>query len=147
MTDTTYNGWTNEERPKESVVDKTHSEIADTLRKLAEDIEHNPSAQWEEGPYRTTAFNIAAGSSVELNNIRRKPRAITYTVTRPEPYRGDVNDNERLWLASPIDMDDFCFEIDGSEGWLIEWREAGLVYLTKEDAIAAAKAMIGECDA
>ena len=72
---------------------------------------------------------------------RRKPRTITYTVTMPEPLREAPELLGTYWLV--LLSGDYCTQMywhgDGCE---FQWLKSGLCFATKEDAIAAAKAML-----
>ena len=72
---------------------------------------------------------------------RRKPRTITYSVTIPEPLREAPELLGRYWLVQL--SGGYCTKMywQGRE-WEL-WRlKRGLCFATKEDAIAAAKAML-----
>lgn len=73
---------------------------------------------------------------------RRKPRTLTYSVTIPEPLREAPKVGEKYYYSGLIDE-----ELHGGTEWdgaPIELRllKRGLCFATKEDAIAAAKAML-----
>ena len=75
------------------------------------------------------------------NEYRRKPRTITYSVTIPEPLREAPELLGRYWLVQL--SGGYCTKMywQGRE-WEL-WRlKRGLCFATKEDAIAAAKAML-----
>ena len=76
-----------------------------------------------------------------LCEYRRKPRTMTYTVTIPEPLREVPEMLGRYWLAQL--SGEYCIQVYwyGSELEL-RWLKSGLCFATKEDAIAAAKAMM-----
>ena len=72
---------------------------------------------------------------------RRKPRTMTYTVTIPEPLRYAPELLGTYWLAQL--SGEYCAQMywHGRE-WEL-WRlKRGLCFATKEDATAAAKAML-----
>lgn len=78
----------------------------------------------------------------EEYEYRRKPRTLTYSVTIPEPLREAPKVGEKYYYAGLIDG-----ELHGGTEWEgapIELRllKRGLCFATKEDAIAAAKAML-----
>ena len=73
---------------------------------------------------------------------RRKPRTMTYTVTIPEPLREAPERQQRYFMASPASWP-YCNEFRWcGEAREHEWLKRGLCFATKEDAIAAAKAMM-----
>ena len=73
---------------------------------------------------------------------RRKPKTMTYTVTIPEPLREAPERQQRYFMASPASWP-YCNEFRWcGEAREHEWLKRGLCFATKEDAIAAAKAML-----
>ena len=73
---------------------------------------------------------------------RRKPRTMTYTVTIPEPLRKAPETGSWYWLAETA-IDDFTSRVEWvGDGCDRSWLKRGLCFATKEDAIAAAKAML-----
>ena len=77
-----------------------------------------------------------------LGEYRRKPRTMTYTVTIPEPLREAPGVGEAYYIAAP-DVTGFCIKCvwEGCETNIHGFKR-GLFFATKEDAIAAAKAMM-----
>ena len=73
---------------------------------------------------------------------RRKPKTLTYTVTIPEPLREAPETGSWYWLAETA-SDDFTSRVEW-EGDSCDhsWLKRGLCFATREDAIAAAKAML-----
>lgn len=72
---------------------------------------------------------------------RRKPRTMTYTVTIPEPLREAPMDGAEYWAA-----DSLCSGYAHHSFWYgssTDYRKLsqGLLFASREDAIAAAKAM------
>ena len=73
---------------------------------------------------------------------RRKPRTMTYTITIPEPLRKAPAMGSWYWLAETA-SDDFTSRVEWSgDSTDSRWLKLGLCFATKEDAIAAAKAML-----
>ena len=74
---------------------------------------------------------------------RRKPRTMTYTVTIPEPMREAPEIGTEYWLAELVFVESFAsrFKWQGSVNDML-WLKRGLCFATREDAIAAAKAMM-----
>ena len=73
---------------------------------------------------------------------RRKPQTLTYTVTVPEPLREEPEAGTDFFLAVPhSERLHYTFRWDGAEVTRL-WLKRGLCFATKEDAIAAAKAML-----
>ena len=73
---------------------------------------------------------------------RRKPRTLTYTVTIPEPLREEPEAGTDFFLAVPhSERLHYTFRWDGAEVTRL-WLKSGMCFATKEDAIAAAKAMM-----
>lgn len=78
----------------------------------------------------------------DLWEYRRKPRTMTYTVTIPEPLREAPGVGEAYYVAAP-DAAGFCLEyVWAGRETCIQRFKRGLCFATKEDAIAAAKAMM-----
>ena len=78
----------------------------------------------------------------EKQEYRRKPRALTYTVNIPEPLREAPDVGEVYYIAVPL-VDSLCWEYRWSGSELdMRWLKRGLCFAKKEDAIAAAKAMM-----
>ena len=73
---------------------------------------------------------------------RRKPRILTYTITIPEPLREAPAVEDVYYVAAP---EVACLYREcwwtGSE-IAVRWLSCGLCFAKKEDAIAAAKAML-----
>ena len=73
---------------------------------------------------------------------RRKPRTMTYSVTMPEPMREAPQFDTEYYLVSLFEPMHFEVAYWGNcygERMLLK---RGLCFATKEDAIAAAKAML-----
>ena len=78
----------------------------------------------------------------ERCEYRRKPRTLTYSVTIPEPMWEVPESQQRYFMASPESwayLNEFRWCGEARER---EWLKRGLCFATKEDAIAAAKAML-----
>ena len=78
----------------------------------------------------------------ERCEYRRKPRTLTYTVTIPEPLRGAPEVGSIFYAPAPLSEG-----LTSMSGWYgddVDYRllKRGLCFATKEDAIAAAKAMM-----
>ena len=78
----------------------------------------------------------------EEYEYRRKPRTLTYTVTMPEPMREAPEVGKTYWLAEPW-AESLAHEYEWAGGPQ-DYRllNRGLCFATKEDAIAAAIAML-----
>ena len=78
----------------------------------------------------------------ERCEYRRKPKTLTYTVTIPEPLRKAPEVGKTYWLAEPW-AKSLAHEYEWAGGPQ-DYRllKRGLCFATKEDAIAAAKAML-----
>ena len=78
----------------------------------------------------------------ERCEYRRKPRTLTYSVTMPEPLREAPEVGKTYWLAEPW-VESLAHEYewsgDRADGLCLK---RGLCFATREDAIAAAKAMM-----
>ena len=73
---------------------------------------------------------------------RRKPPTLTYTVTIPVPLREAPETGSWYWLAETA-SDDFTSRVEWEgDGCDHSWLKRGLCFATKEDAIAAAIAML-----
>ena len=87
-------------------------------------------------------FTMSHPSWMPECEYRRKPRTMTYTVTIPEPLREAPERQQRYFMASPASWP-YCNEFRWcGEAREHEWLKRGLCFATKEDAIAAAKAMM-----
>ena len=102
---------------------------------------------WERWQFRVldTArwLDCANGTGFsDLCAYRRKPRTMTYKVTIPEPMREAPGIGEAYYVAAP-DVAGFCLEyVWTGRGTDIQGFNRGLWFTVKEDAIAAAKAMM-----
>lgn len=78
----------------------------------------------------------------EKHEYRRKPSTLTYTITIPEPLREVPDVDRHYFIASPESWS--YFSESRWHGDLFEsvHLERGLCFATREDAIAAAKAML-----
>lgn len=73
---------------------------------------------------------------------RRKPSTLTYTITIPEPLREALEVGETYWLAEPW-AESLAHEYEWvGHASAMRCLKRGLCFATKEDAIAAAKAML-----
>ena len=75
-------------------------------------------------------------------DYRRKPRTLTYTITIPEPLREAPEVGTIIYLPTPL-----AEELASMCGWYGSQSDdrllkRGLCFATKEDALAAAKAMM-----
>ena len=78
----------------------------------------------------------------EESEYRRKPRALTYTITIPEPLREAPGVGEVYYVAAP-DAECFCIEhVWAGRGTEVRLFKRGLYFAKRDDAIAAAKAML-----
>ena len=78
----------------------------------------------------------------EEYEYRRKPRTLTYTVTIPEPLREAPKTGSWYWLAETA-SDAFTSRVEWEgDDCDHSWLKRGLCFATREDAIAAAKAML-----
>ena len=78
----------------------------------------------------------------ERYEYRHKPRVLTYTITLPEPLREAPDEGEAYYIAAP-EVECLCREYGWSGSELdMRWLKRGLCFAKKEDAIAAAKAML-----
>ena len=76
------------------------------------------------------------------NEYRRKSRTLTYAVTMPEPLMEAPKVGEVYYVAAPY-AECFCIEYEWSGcAAASRFLKRGLCFATKEDAIAAAKAML-----
>ena len=103
-----------------------------------------PWDRWEFRVLDTEGWLDCAGGIgfSDLCEYRRKPRTITYTITIPEPMREAPERQQRYFMASPASWP-YCNEFRWcGEAREHEWLKRGLCFATKEDAIAAAKAML-----
>ena len=103
---------------------------------------------WERWEYNTPnkgvvwyPFTMSHPSWMPECEYRRKPRTMTYTVTIPEPLRKAPELQGTYWLA--LLYGDYSTQMywHGDE-CEFQWLKSGLCFATKEDAIAAAKAML-----
>ena len=103
-----------------------------------------PWKRWEVAAYSNMWRALCSHPSwnEEYEYRRRKPRTITYTVTMPEPMREAPGVGEAYYVAAP-DAAGFCIEyVWAGRKTCIQGFKRGLCFSTREDAIAAAKAMM-----
>ena len=103
-----------------------------------------PWERWQGRPAGAKNWLDCWGSGVGFSlqyEYRRKPRTLTYSVTIPEPLREAPGLIDTYWLAQL--SGEYCTQMywHGRE-WEWQWLKRGLCFATKEDAIAAAKAMM-----
>ena len=105
-----------------------------------------PWERWE--VYNQNGFSkwIAIGCQPIWNlacEYRRKPRTLTYTITIPEPLREAPEVGKTYYVAAHAAKNLYMVELAWA-GHEIDTRllKRGLCFATKEDAIAAAKAML-----
>ena len=78
----------------------------------------------------------------ERCEYRRKPRTMTYTVTIPEPLRRAPEHGEKYYFADPSTDNLYSWTSWDDDRFDKRLYGRGLCFATKEDAIAAAKAML-----
>ncbi len=104
-----------------------------------------PHERWEfrcPGDIAWKAFTSTNPIWLPDLEYRRRPRTMTYTVTIPEPLREALNEGEEYFVAAPHN-DDFYFIRHWCDDRFDKmWLERGLLFATREDAAAAAKAML-----
>ena len=102
-----------------------------------------PWTMWEvrsnsKSPWSPGSRGICFDSTCEY---RRKPRTLTYTITIPEPLREAPELLGLYWTAQL--SGEHCAQMYWHGRDFELWRlHRGLCFATKEDAIAAAKAMM-----
>ena len=74
--------------------------------------------------------------------FRRKPKTLTHTVTIPEPLRDAPEVGESYYVADPKTRDFYEWLYWHGDEICMRFLTRGLCFATKEDAIAAAKAMM-----
>ena len=121
-----------------------HKHAALMLQYAQDALETNtPWTRWEvAAPGDKFVSLVSHPYWVEEYEYRRKPRTLTYTVTIPEPMREAPKRGESYYV---MDMDEISL-------YFLHWwyddeadrrnLKRGLCFATKEDAIAAAKAMM-----
>ena len=104
-----------------------------------------PWERWQFRPVGTENWLDCWGGGVGFSwrcEYRRKPRTLTYTITIPEPMREEPEAGTDFFLAVPhSERLHYTFRWEGAEVTRL-WLKSGLCFATKEDAIAAAKAMM-----
>ena len=104
-----------------------------------------PWDRWEGRGVSTSAVWVPMRQDFVFSNYfeyRRKPQTLTYTVTMPEPLREAPETGSWYWLAETA-SDDFTSRVEWEgDDCDHSWLKRGLCFATKEDAIAAAKAML-----
>ena len=78
----------------------------------------------------------------EYAEYRRKPGMTTYTVTMPEPMRKAPEEGEKYYFPEPNAQNFYSWTEWGGDSIDLRLLKRGLCFATKEDAIAAAKAMM-----
>jgi len=121
---------------------KTLDEILPEMGRAAEADPEN----WRE------QFEVDAGGRIEnlrlkesddRNRYRRKPRTMTYTVERPEPMREHPERGQRYWSADPTRQFWATVASWSADDFDLRQFNRGFVYATEEEAVVAAKAMVG----
>lgn len=103
-----------------------------------------PWERWELRPMGSEQWQ-GCGSRISFSErceYRRKPRTMTYTVTIPEPMREAPELFGAYWIAQLAAEEcavPMCWR---GRDWEFRWLKRGLCFATKEDSIAAAKAML-----
>jgi hypothetical protein len=107
----------------------------------------NGYKEWEvktfQGGWRQVKSWFDLVDNANTHHFRRKQKTVTYTVTIPEPYRGPMKKDQVYFVAYPAVSCWYVYDFWGDDPSDKRYQERGLVYLNKEDAIAAAKAMVG----
>ena len=105
-----------------------------------------PWARWEYTVSNDLRWRAFDGISRPLwdkdTEYRRKPRTLTYTVTMPEPMREAPQLDTEYYLVSLFEPMHFEVAYWGDCSGERMLLKRGLCFATKEDAIAAAKAML-----
>lgn len=103
-----------------------------------------PWERWELRSMDSEQWQACGGriSFSERCEYRRKPHTMTYTVTMPEPLREAPEVGTIIYLPTTL-----AEELAAMYGWdgskpYERLLKRGLCFATKEDAIAAAKAML-----
>ena len=87
-------------------------------------------------------FTMKHPSWLQECEYRRKPRTLTYSVTMPEPMREAPHDGEAYFVPN-LARNLFYLTTRWDGDCVDNFRlKRGLCFATKEDAIAAAKAMM-----
>ena len=103
-----------------------------------------PWERWEFRVLNTEGWlDCASGIGFSaLCEYRRKPRTMTYTVTIPEPLREAPEVGEWYYYSDLVDEKLYRWSEWGGEEIDLRWLKRGLCFATREDAVAAAKAML-----
>ena len=103
-----------------------------------------PWERWELRPMGSEQWHTCSGwiDFSERFEYRHKPRTLTYTVTMPEPMREAPKNGNEYYVPCQL-----APALWGSFEWYNGdldklYLKRGLYFATKEDAIAAAKAML-----
>ena len=92
--------------------------------------------------WRDCTMGVGFSVDCEYRRKPRKPRKLTYTVTIPEPLREAPHDG-KVYFVPNIASTRFYFATCWDGGCVDNFMlERGLCFATKEDAIAAAIAML-----
>jgi len=87
---------------------------------------------------------LQAGESITISAMTPpKPRTMKYTVERPEPMREHPEKGQRYWAADPTRKCWATIASWSAQDFDLRQFNRGLVYATQEEAVAAAKAMLG----
>jgi len=123
---------------------KTLDEILPEMGRAAEADPENWREQFEVELNSGVADAIHPSANLlSTYRYRCKPRSMKYTVERPEPMLKHPEKGQKCWIPNPVTPN-----WTSSGEWLgddvdIRHFNRGLVYATKEEAVAAAKAMVG----
>lgn len=128
---------------------KTEHKYAQVLRWIADgesiQVKTNRGVLFvdlDESQVQGTLRNIGGGACVEPEDFRLKPRTIT--VNGREIVAGEVETpHGKYFTADPMQYDYFMEYTWTDQDCDSRFLERGLVHLTKENAIAHAKAMLG----
>ena len=103
-----------------------------------------PWERWQVRSLNTEVWLDCASGTVfsDLCEYRRKPRTLTYTVTIPEPLREAPKDGNGYYVPCQL-APALWGSFEWHNGDLDKlYLKRGLCFATREDAIAAAKAML-----
>ena len=102
-----------------------------------------PWKRWEVTSHRSAWVALCCHPYwKEESEYRRRPLTLTYTITLPEPLREAPDVGEVYYVAAP-ELEYLCRERGWSGSELdMRWLKRGLCFATREDAVAAAKAML-----
>lgn len=122
---------------------KTLDEI---LPEMGRAVESDPENWREQFEFKCDSDDVAitVGSLFSSYIYRRKPHTMKYSVERPKPMLERPNVGDEYFIPAFLGKDWSCSYLWLDEEFHFDLFNRGLCYATREEAVAAAKAMVGD---